>query len=186
MPTLKIHYDGWIALPAALRDDLAVKTGDPLHVEVIDGAIVLRPAGNSKKPPQKEAHGDELAPKMLRLIPERVVPPVEDPVGHAPRRRGRPRKIPQAPLPPEPLFPPVVGIGAPKLIKKHELEARAAEKEAECAAPALRPSNRPDRATPMVERKPFRNVEIRPVGIARGRRKLPDPAGGSRHPRSPA
>ena len=44
MATLKLHYDGWLALPAGLRRTLDLKSGDRLVAELVDGAIVLRPA----------------------------------------------------------------------------------------------------------------------------------------------
>src|SRR4051795_9659095 len=42
MPTLKLHYDGWISLPASLRTSLALQSGDRLEADLVDGAIVLR------------------------------------------------------------------------------------------------------------------------------------------------
>ena len=44
MSTLKLHYDGWLVLPAGLRRALELKSGHRLQVELMDGAIVLRPA----------------------------------------------------------------------------------------------------------------------------------------------
>jgi AbrB family looped-hinge helix DNA binding protein len=44
MPSVQVHYDGWLALPEAVRRKLDVTTGDRLEVEVADGAVVLRPA----------------------------------------------------------------------------------------------------------------------------------------------
>jgi AbrB family looped-hinge helix DNA binding protein len=43
MPKVRLNYDGWLALPAAMRQKLGVDTGDELEVEVVDGRIVLRP-----------------------------------------------------------------------------------------------------------------------------------------------
>jgi AbrB family looped-hinge helix DNA binding protein len=43
MPKVRLNYDGWLALPAAVRRALGVDTGDQLEVEVVDGRIVLRP-----------------------------------------------------------------------------------------------------------------------------------------------
>ena len=42
MPTLKLHYDGWISLPTSLRTRLALRSGDHLEADLVDGAIVLR------------------------------------------------------------------------------------------------------------------------------------------------
>jgi hypothetical protein len=42
--TLKLHYDGWLALPADLHRKLGLTSGDRLEAELAQGAIVLRPA----------------------------------------------------------------------------------------------------------------------------------------------
>ena len=44
MPTLKLHYDGWIALPIGLRQTLGLNSGDRIEADLVDGALVLRPA----------------------------------------------------------------------------------------------------------------------------------------------
>ena len=44
MTTLKLHYDGWLALPAALRRKLGLGNGAALEIELVDGTIVLRPS----------------------------------------------------------------------------------------------------------------------------------------------
>ena len=54
MPTLKLHYQGWVALPAALRQQLGLNSGDRLEVDLVDGTIVLRPAATTKRPPPRE------------------------------------------------------------------------------------------------------------------------------------
>lgn len=43
MANVKLYYDGWLALPAPVRRRLALKNGDKLALEVIEGGIVLRP-----------------------------------------------------------------------------------------------------------------------------------------------
>ena len=48
MPTLKLHYDGWIALPVRLRQALGLTSGDRLEAELVDGALVLRPVGKTR------------------------------------------------------------------------------------------------------------------------------------------
>ena len=45
MSTLKLHYEGWLALPAGLRQKLGLKSGDRLEAELAGGTIMLRPAG---------------------------------------------------------------------------------------------------------------------------------------------
>jgi AbrB family looped-hinge helix DNA binding protein len=43
MTLVRIHYDGWLALPATFRQALRLETGDQLEVELVGGTIVLRP-----------------------------------------------------------------------------------------------------------------------------------------------
>ena len=52
MPTLKLHYDGWVALPAAVRQQLGLNSGDKLDVALVDGTIVLRLAAKATRPVQ--------------------------------------------------------------------------------------------------------------------------------------
>ena len=42
MADLKIHYDGWVKLPAALLRALGAKSGDMIEVEPREGGLVLR------------------------------------------------------------------------------------------------------------------------------------------------
>src|SRR3954463_8556452 len=42
--TLKLHYDGWLALPAALRRKLGLGNGAALEVELVDAPVVRRPS----------------------------------------------------------------------------------------------------------------------------------------------
>jgi bifunctional DNA-binding transcriptional regulator/antitoxin component of YhaV-PrlF toxin-antitoxin module len=50
MATLKLHYEGWLALPTGLRQKLDLKSGDQLEAELVRGTIVLRPAGRPTSP----------------------------------------------------------------------------------------------------------------------------------------
>ena len=62
MTRLKLHYDGWLALPPAFRRALGLSTGAPLEAELIDGAIVLRPvAKTTPKAKAATAAGPEQA-----------------------------------------------------------------------------------------------------------------------------
>ena len=54
MPTLKLHYEGWVSLPAVLRQQLGLNSGDRLDVDLVDGTIVLRPAATTKRPAPRE------------------------------------------------------------------------------------------------------------------------------------
>ena len=82
MPYLELHDHGWLALPAELRDRLDLRTGDRLQLELIEGGVRLRPAGQATVP--------EVAQPSLP-----VVVPDESPVKRGP---GRPRKPVQAKL----------------------------------------------------------------------------------------
>ena len=83
MPTLKLHYDGWVALPAAVRQQLGFSSGDKLDVALVDGTIVLRLAAKATRPVQN------VGPE------EAVDPPAPNAIGHAahpdvaPARRGQ-------------------------------------------------------------------------------------------------
>ena len=45
MPKVRLSYDGWVALPAAVRKKLGLSAGYQLELELVGGAIVLRPIG---------------------------------------------------------------------------------------------------------------------------------------------
>ena len=40
---VRVNYDGWLALPAAVRRKLGLSTGDRLDLELSDGGVLLRP-----------------------------------------------------------------------------------------------------------------------------------------------
>ena len=76
MPSLKVHYDGWIALPAGLREALGLSSGDRVDAELVDGALVLRPTtkARAKRAAAKTAAArmpTELVPEITRLINKR-------------------------------------------------------------------------------------------------------------------
>jgi bifunctional DNA-binding transcriptional regulator/antitoxin component of YhaV-PrlF toxin-antitoxin module len=178
MPTLKVHYDGWIALPVALRQTLGLNSGDRVEADVIDGALVLRPAGGARGKRNRVASTapaapSEPSPDTLLLVgqDERPAEPAraarqaaEGKPAAAPKRRGRPPKAKVA-APPRPADQAPVGIGAAKLIMKAEIERSATLQD---APPAPVARFRPERIVQTVERRPFRNVEIRPLGPGRG------------------
>ena len=175
MSTLKLHYDGWIALPAALRQTLGLNSGDRVEAEVVDGALVLRPASGARAKRAGVARTAPVAaadpsPSSLSLIDEegrRAVPAqpaVNSGSAVTPRRRGRPPKA-QAAVQPRPASHALVGIGPAKLIKKGELEKNARPED---VPPAPVARFRPERIAQADERRPFRNVEIRSLGPGRG------------------
>ena len=88
MPTLKLHYEGWVSLPAVLRQQLSLNSGDRLDVDLVDGTIVLRPAATTKRPAPREDQAaviDSPAPD----VPETLTLTDAMPAG---RKPGRPRK----------------------------------------------------------------------------------------------
>ena len=176
MPTLKLHYDGWIALPAGIRQLLGLNSGDRLMAELADGALVLRPAAKKASVAAtksiRAAVPIEPEQGMLWLIDEPGAPKKTrraakgtDESAAAPKRRGRPPKTVAGIAPPRVQANPIVGIGPAKLIKKAELAAVSVPPEAP-PAPAVR--IRPERISQPVERRPFRNVEVRTLGPGRG------------------
>src|SRR5947199_2801937 len=90
MPTVRINYDGWLALPAAVRQRLHLNTGDQLDLELTGGTIVLRPA----------QAGVAAAPDRAATEPAAVPaqPAVAPPAPAMKRGPGRPRKTPKTPL----------------------------------------------------------------------------------------
>ena len=94
MTTLKLHYEGWLALPAAFRQKLGLSRGAALEAELVGGTIVLRPAAKLKTPPRTEV-------EELRSTAAAVAPAPAKPRGRhkqiaaptallsAPKSRGR-------------------------------------------------------------------------------------------------
>jgi bifunctional DNA-binding transcriptional regulator/antitoxin component of YhaV-PrlF toxin-antitoxin module len=67
MATLKLHYEGWLALPTGLRQKLDLKSGDRLEAELVRGTIVLRRAGRPASP--------QVLPAEPEAEPERAAAP---------------------------------------------------------------------------------------------------------------
>jgi bifunctional DNA-binding transcriptional regulator/antitoxin component of YhaV-PrlF toxin-antitoxin module len=202
MATLKVHYDGWLALPSGLRRKLGVGSGDRLEADLVDGAIVLRPAARGRRPARRE-EGEEEAAGPAAAVTSETLPPTTT-AAPAKRKPGRPRKavdtgeLASAPAPrkargrprkaaalapaPEPVARPVVSVGPARLLKKADLPPKAAPPE-----PAPPPADAPRRArsdagSRFEERRPFRHVEVRKLGPGRGHnrprgRSWPAPAG---------
>ena len=182
MPTLKLHYEGWVSLPAALRQQLGLNSGDRLDVELVDGTIMLRPTAKARRPAPRAGRGAVIEPPALETpetltltdaVPARRKPgrprkheAAAEVVAPTPKRpRGRPRAA-RAPQP-EPAPVRAVSNEPWKLRRKADLQPQAASVE---HAPL--PSPRPFRArsevgSPAEERRPFRNVEVRKLGPGR-------------------
>ena len=192
MTILKLHYDGWLALPAALRRKLRLDKGAALKVELVDGTIVLRPSGEglgsavgrgrgreateapvalaSSAPPSPRA--DTPATREGDRVRKDPDPTPPDQASRPKRPRGRPRK---AEVEPGPVAAPLP-VPAPlwELRRKADRPAVAAGGD----DPAPVPDRRPVRlAREKVhghepeERRPFRNVEVRKLGPGRGHDK---------------
>ena len=112
MPTIKLHYDGWLMLPVGLRQALGLNSGDRLGIELVDGTLMLRPVSKTRRPAaaeEAEASVGVVAAEMLPVAanaapvrrkrgrPRKVTTVVADEPVTAPKRpRGRPRKVPLA------------------------------------------------------------------------------------------
>jgi antitoxin component of MazEF toxin-antitoxin module len=65
--TLKLHYEGWLALPAAFRQKLGLSKGAALDAELVGGTIVLRPTAKIKAPAKTET--EELSQTATAAVP---------------------------------------------------------------------------------------------------------------------
>ena len=181
MPTLKLHYEGWVSLPAALRQQLGLNSGDRLEVDLVDGAIVLRPAAttNGRCPVRTRGSDDSPAPDapetltLTDAVPARRKPgrprkheAAAEVVAPTPKRpRGRPRtgRAPEA----EPAPVRAASSEPWKLRRKQDLQPQAANVD-HAPLPSSHPYRaRSEVAPPAEERRPFRNVEVRKLGPGR-------------------
>jgi bifunctional DNA-binding transcriptional regulator/antitoxin component of YhaV-PrlF toxin-antitoxin module len=97
MPRLKLHFDGWLSLPAPFRQQLGLDAGDEIEAELVDGTIVLRPGKGSAEAVQggivPDAAAAIPAPSVLAAQVREPEQPVATPEAPpAPKRRGRPPK----------------------------------------------------------------------------------------------
>src|SRR3954454_21525774 len=185
--TLKLHYDGWLALPAALRRKLGLGNVAALEVELVDDTVVLRPSREGRGSAAwrgREPTEPSVGPASAAAFSPRADTPAarkgdrarKDPDPSPPdqasrpkRPRGRPREAEVEPGPgPAPL-----PVPAPlwELRRKADRPVVAAGGD----DPAPVPDRRPVRlAREQVhghepeERRPFRNVEVRKLGPGRG------------------
>ncbi len=196
VPRLKVHYDGWIALPAGLRQQLKLNSGDRLDAQLVAGAIVLRPVHGKRTPAEPE---QAIKSPAVTLAP---APSLETAVPQK-RPRGRPRKVQTTERPSElmlaiagdPLPSPKRKPGRPRKVRLEEAEPAAerapssmvgestlwklrpkAELAAKSPDPAPSPPRRPEPSRTgsheREERRPFRNVEIRKLGSGRRHNRL--------------
>jgi bifunctional DNA-binding transcriptional regulator/antitoxin component of YhaV-PrlF toxin-antitoxin module len=101
MPQIQLHYDGWLALPPAVRQRLGLDTGDRLEVELAGSAVLLRPIRSATA----ERAPAEVKTPAATQQPTAAAPELSPATAPAPvvkRGPGRPRKTPVATLSPAP------------------------------------------------------------------------------------
>lgn len=197
MSTLKLHYEGWVSLPAALRNQLGLNSGDRLEVDLVDGTIVLRPAAKARRPapradqeaaidppaleaPETLTHVDTTAARRKPGRP-RTREADEGLATPTPKRpRGRPKAVRALQREPEPVR--AVSNEPWKLRRKEDLQPQAAS-----VRHAPLPSPRPSRARsevglPAEEHRPFRNVEVRKLGPGRRHNRPQELSRTTHHP----
>ena len=101
MTRVKVHYEGWVALPADFRRSLGLETGGELEAEMVDGAIIMRPATGAEAKGSTRPERAGVAAEAAMAVP--AVPlldaaavaeagPSPDQVMPPAKRRGRPPK----------------------------------------------------------------------------------------------
>jgi AbrB family looped-hinge helix DNA binding protein len=88
MPTVKLHPEGWLSLPADVRRKLRVESGQTLEVQVVGNSVILRPA----KGTTTEAEPTAAEVPASQTDPEPVPPAAEAETRAPAKRRGRPPK----------------------------------------------------------------------------------------------
>jgi AbrB family looped-hinge helix DNA binding protein len=101
MTTLKLHYQGWLALPTGLRHKLGLKSGDQLEAELVRGTIVLRPAGRPISPglpDEPEAEPERAAAAPAGKVKPRPAAPAAQtpPAARRTARKPAPASLPAA------------------------------------------------------------------------------------------
>jgi bifunctional DNA-binding transcriptional regulator/antitoxin component of YhaV-PrlF toxin-antitoxin module len=182
--TLKLHYEGWLALPPVFRQKLGLSTGAALEAKLVDGTIVLRPSSKGRgsagreqgaiEPPVELASPapapriDALATQQRGRRRKAPEPGLLDQVSQPKQPRGRPRK---AEVKPEPAPVPLLIPAELWQLRRKTDRPVATATDNPVPAPERRP-NQPMREAvyeyEREERRPFRHVEIRKLGPGRG------------------
>ena len=102
MTRLRVHYDGWVVLPADLRRKLALDQGGELEVELGEGQVALRPLSATVSKPEAPPAAPEARPMRAQAqkpASAEVAPPARRPTSSVAARllpalkaRGRRRK----------------------------------------------------------------------------------------------
>ena len=172
MPTVKLHYDGWICLPASLYQALGLSHGDRLAAELVDGALVLQPVpGRTARNDGGDTDG-AMPAKRKRGRPRKNA--VAELAPAAPKKRGRPRKV-VAVAEPEADADPLTSR-EPWILRKKSDQPPSAPTMGEPSPPARGPEMRHDAGFSFEERRPFRQVEVRKLGPGRGHNRPQSPA----------
>jgi antitoxin component of MazEF toxin-antitoxin module len=172
MPAVKLHYDGWVCLPASLCQALGLSYGDRLTAELADGALVLQPvvrrkAQSTTAQPDEASLSGETMPGRRKPGRPRKNAAAEATPSTSTKKRGRPPKAVVTPEP-EPTAAPVVR-GEPWILRKKADLPPAAPVVDKPAPSEHRPERlRSDDGFPFVECRPFRHVEVRKLGPGRG------------------
>jgi antitoxin component of MazEF toxin-antitoxin module len=98
MTSLKLHYDGWLKIPAALLRALGAKTGDTVEVESREGGLVLRvgagkTAASELEPATESAPAQGLPSRPTAKQRRRAATSPASSLALPPSLRGAGRKI---------------------------------------------------------------------------------------------
>src|SRR4051812_14719335 len=96
MTTVRLNYDGWLALPAAVRRKLGLVTGDQLELELAGDTVTLHPrrSGGVVDRQAAELPATTVEPTAPAPPPAAVASPIVK------RGRGRPSEAALPILPP--------------------------------------------------------------------------------------
>src|SRR3954452_24193576 len=92
MTKVRLNFDGWLALPTAVRQKLGLTTGDQLDLELSDGGIVLRPVRSGAGADHATPEPVTTAEPPVSAAPELPAAAAASPV--VKRGPGRPRNTP--------------------------------------------------------------------------------------------
>ena len=184
MTTLKLHYEGWLALPPVFRQKLGLSTGAALEAKLVDGTIVLRPSSKGRGSAGREQGAIEPPVELASPAPSPRIdttatqdrgqrrktsgPSPLDQTSAPKRPRGQPRK---AEVKPEPAPAPLPTPAEPWQLRRKADRPIVAASNDPAPAPErhlMRPMREAAYEHEREERRPFRHVEIRKLGPGRG------------------
>ncbi len=95
MPSVTVHYDGWVQLPERMRKALRLETGARLEADLVEGGLLLRVATATAEKAPDLAVGDEAPESSAPTGEVLVTSEQQDAFGSAeptptrPQARGR-------------------------------------------------------------------------------------------------